>query len=82
MTKTYGQIAYEAYCRSTGGKSLISGVALPEYTALKHDIRKAWEEAAGAVLTSVSGGPKPGTVLLMDEPPPPEKPGGQGPEGE
>lgn len=45
-----GRVAYEAYCRQTGGKSLVSGASLPDYDGLRPDIIEAWEKAAAAVL--------------------------------
>lgn len=47
--KTVGQIAYEAYCQSSGGKSLISGAVLPVWEDLKPEITEAWEKAGEAV---------------------------------
>jgi hypothetical protein len=47
--RSLGQIAYEAYCASTGGKSLISGDQLPGWDGLKPEIRTAWEAAGEAV---------------------------------
>lgn len=44
------KIAYDAYCASTGGKSLISGDQLPPFDALKPEIKNAWRAAAEAVL--------------------------------
>ena len=49
IEKTNGQIAYEAYCDATGGKSLVSGAALPSWDALDAAIRNAWERAGIAV---------------------------------
>ena len=46
---TYAQIAYDAYCRSTGGVSLVSGDRLPAFSALKQSIQDAWFDAAQAV---------------------------------
>ncbi len=37
-----GKIGYDAYCKQTGGKSLISGDPLPEFKALKPAIQDAW----------------------------------------
>lgn len=51
--KTLGQIAYEAYIESTGGKSLITGDTLPPYEQLNTDVQKAWEYAADAIAASV-----------------------------
>ena len=45
---TLAQITYDAYCRFTGGKSLISGDKLPAFDDLRIDIRDAWYEAAKA----------------------------------
>lgn len=46
---TYGQIAYQAYCGFSGGKSLISGAPLPGWDELPRAIRDAWEVAGYAV---------------------------------
>lgn len=48
--RTPGQIGYDAYCQATGGVSLVSGDKLPEFSALKEEIKAAWEMAAGAVV--------------------------------
>lgn len=45
----FAKIAYDAYCKSTGGVSLISGDKLPEFDALKDEIKQAWLAAANAV---------------------------------
>lgn len=45
-----GKIAYDAYCRSVGGVSAITGATLPEFHDTKHEIRVAWTAAAEAVL--------------------------------
>lgn len=37
-----GREAYEAYCRSSGGKSLVSGADLPGWDALSEEIKSAW----------------------------------------
>ncbi len=44
-----GQIAYNAYCKSTNNKSLISGTELPPFYSLDPKIKSAWREAALAV---------------------------------
>lgn len=44
------KIAYDAYCKSSGGVSLISGDKLPEFDSLRDEIRYAWRAAATAVL--------------------------------
>ena len=41
-----GRKNYEAYCKSTGGVSLISGDKLPEFENLKEEIKNAWQDAA------------------------------------
>jgi hypothetical protein len=54
MVGKYAQIAYEGYCESTDGKSLISGEKLPAFDLLRDEIREAWEAAAQAVIEAVS----------------------------
>lgn len=49
MMVNFGKIAYEAYCRSSGGVSLVSGAKLPEWEVLAPEIKSAWEAAAEAV---------------------------------
>ncbi len=44
-----GKIAYEAYCASTGGRSLVSGAQLPVWEQQAQEIRAAWNAAAAAV---------------------------------
>jgi hypothetical protein len=53
--KTLGVVAYEAYCQSSGGVSLISGAKLPEWSVLSVEIQKAWEAAAKAVAAQCGG---------------------------
>lgn len=48
--QSLGQIAYEGYFRSCGGKSLISGAPLPTWDLQATAIKEAWEAAASAVL--------------------------------
>lgn len=43
-----GQVAYEAYCKSTGGVSAVSGETLPAWGDQSEEIRNAWEAAAAA----------------------------------
>lgn len=50
MNKTAGQLAYEGYCKSSRGKSLISGEPLPTWDQVKPEIREAWELAAQEVI--------------------------------
>ncbi len=51
--QTYGEIAYEAYRQSSGGKSLVSGDGLPPFHILSYAIRTAWEAAGSAVAVEV-----------------------------
>lgn len=50
MSKSLGQVAYEAYFEYSKGKSLISGAPLPTFQAQSLEVRGAWEEAARAVV--------------------------------
>jgi hypothetical protein len=50
MTKTAGQVAYEAYCAVSYNKSLVSGTELPSWDRQYPSIRKAWEIAALSVI--------------------------------
>jgi hypothetical protein len=45
--KDPGQRAYERYCESSDGKSLVSGAELPGWDGLDEKIKAAWEHAAG-----------------------------------
>jgi hypothetical protein len=45
------QIAYDAYCKQTGGKSLVSGDKLPPFDGLRPSIKDAW--AASAIALSL-----------------------------
>lgn len=45
----FGRFAYEAYCEFSGGKSLVSGAALPEWDAQAPEIRGAWIAAAARI---------------------------------
>ena len=47
--KTRGQVGYEAYARSTGGKTF-DGRAMPVWTELPDRIQTAWACAAEAIL--------------------------------
>lgn len=53
MEKTLGNIGYDAYCRTTGNKSLVSGADLPPFEKLPSQIADAWEKAGQAVAASV-----------------------------
>ena len=50
---TYGKIAYEAYCKTTDYKSLVTGDAPPQFGALRVEIQQAWEAAGVAVAKAV-----------------------------
>lgn len=54
---TLGMIAYAAYCKSSGGVSLISGATLPTWDQLKPEIKTAWEAAADAVASRFYNAP-------------------------
>ena len=43
------KIAYDAYCKQTGGVSLVSGDKLPEFVNLKSAIKDAWCAATIAI---------------------------------
>jgi hypothetical protein len=47
------KIAYDAYCKATGGVSLISGAKLPEFQDLRQAIQDAWWEASAAAGNAV-----------------------------
>lgn len=46
----YAKIAYDAYKNFAQGKSLVTGDTLPEWDALKPEIKAAWDAAVQAVL--------------------------------
>jgi len=47
---TDGQAAYEGYCSSSEGKSLVSGSTLPPWSELPAPVKTAWGSAAKEVL--------------------------------
>jgi hypothetical protein len=57
--KSWGQIAYEAYLDYSGGTSLVSGQALPEWKDQALNIKNAWEHTAlklrAEVLAEIDG---------------------------
>ncbi len=53
MKTNYAAIAYLSYRQHTGGVSLATGQALPEWHELRPDIQNAWHAAAAAVETYV-----------------------------
>jgi len=48
-----GRLAYAAYCKSTGGVSLVSGAHLPSFEGLSEPTRVAWNEAAVTIALRV-----------------------------
>lgn len=48
----YGKVAYDSYCYSSGGVSLVSGEKLPEWDGLSPEIQAAWTHAANEVLNT------------------------------
>lgn len=63
--KTYGQIAYDAYCAATGGKSLATGDPLPAWDDLPDAISEAWMASGRAVDEQVrTDGIDPGDTRL------------------
>ncbi len=43
------KVAYQAYCKQTGGKSLITGDVLPTFEALRAQLKDAWAAVAIAL---------------------------------
>lgn len=54
----YGQVAYQGYFDASGGKSLISGAALPQWHEQSQEIRDAWDASAAAVIAYVDRIPR------------------------
>jgi hypothetical protein len=52
--ENFAQIAYEAYVKSCGGKS-VHGEDLPTWDDQRHDIQIHWDAAAQAVVKAVAG---------------------------
>ena len=48
-----GELAYQAYCDSTDGISLVSGDTLPSWHDLPSRIRDAWE-SVGRIVSDVT----------------------------
>ena len=44
------KVAYDAYCKQTGGKSLATGDTLPAFDGLRQAIKDAWAASGIAVL--------------------------------
>jgi hypothetical protein len=53
QSTSLGEVAYVAYCKCSGGKSLVSGADLPQWEALSEQIRHAWVASAQAVFERV-----------------------------
>jgi hypothetical protein len=51
VKKTVGRIGYEAYAKSTGGKTY-DGRDMPKWRELPPKIRKAWEAATCAAIAA------------------------------
>jgi len=58
----WGQIAYEAYCASTGGKSAVLDVPLPPWDELSPRVCEAWMAAGEAVIKDYFKDMKPMTA--------------------
>lgn len=52
MSQTLGQVAFEAYAKSTDNKTY-DGKEIPPFAALSEHVQEAWERAAQAVVESV-----------------------------
>lgn len=48
----YAAVAYDAYCKSSGGVSLVTGDKLPAFNDLKTETKEAWRAAASDVISS------------------------------
>lgn len=57
---TRGQIGYEAYAASTGGKTF-DGRDMPAWAALPSNIKQAWMAAAKAIADDVLDGERRAT---------------------
>lgn len=62
-----GKLAYGAYCKQTGGVSLVSGDKLPEFDVLKLSIREAWAAAALAVSLDAAQGLLKNSLKILEE---------------
>ena len=49
--KSPGQVGYEGYRRASKGKSLATGVSIPEWDDLSPEIKAAWSAAAQAIIS-------------------------------
>jgi hypothetical protein len=48
--RTPGQLAYEKFCKYSGGKSLVTGAPLLTWEKQSEAMRAAWEAAAEAII--------------------------------
>ena len=48
-----GKIAYDGYCKQTGGRLLVNGKEAPNFELLHEQVRDAWAAAAIAVALEV-----------------------------
>lgn len=53
VSKSMGEIAYEAYVASTGGVSAVSGEKLPPFAKTNQKVQLAWHAAAKAVVEEI-----------------------------
>lgn len=51
------KIAYDAYVKAAGGKSLVSGEPLPAFEDLPQEIQWAWDASSQAVARELSATP-------------------------
>lgn len=49
VSRTLGEVAYEAYRKHADGKSLITGLGIPHWGALSAEVQAGWEAAGAAV---------------------------------
>ena len=54
--RVMGQIAYDAYSYSTGGRSVNTGLPLPPWDRLSEDQKQVWVVAAPDVLKALRVG--------------------------
>ena len=54
------KIAYDAYVKAAGGKSLATGDPLPAFENLPQEIRWAWDAASQAVARELADGAEDG----------------------
>lgn len=62
-----GQGAYEAYCRYSGGVSLVTGDTLPDWRDLSEQIRDAWHFAVTEMLQQIMPDSTEGREYIMSD---------------